>query len=83
MKFQGLNYYYISTMMSCLRSNATVCHMVEWSLPSNSTSQVGHFISELRLVSKVDGVLYMSHETILVELAMRDLSFHMITATSL
>ena len=74
MKFQGLNYYYISTMMSCLRSNATICHMVEW-----STSQVGHCISELSLVSEVDGVLYMSHETILVGLAMRN----MIAATSL
>ena len=48
--------------------------MVEWSPPSNSTSQVGHFISELRLASEVDGVLYMSHETILEGLAMRDLS---------
>ena len=30
--------------------------------------------SELRLVPEVDGVLYMSHETILVGLAMRDVT---------
>jgi len=74
MKFQRLNCYYISTTMSCLRSNTTLCHMVKWSPPSNGTSRVSHFISELRLVSEVDGVLYMSHETILVGLAMRHLS---------